>query len=152
MKKLVVFFLILCFTVSSFGSESARETIDKAVKYYKKKNYYNSYNLLNSLYQQTPEEINPYASTELYLMIQNQFYLNNFEKVIELSRKFNELFPKSKYRDNVLLLKANTLIKQKYFLPAALEVVEVLRLSDEEKITKKVSGVWPESFEVDPIV
>ena len=123
MKKLFLSIFIILISIGVYAGDSARETLDKAIRSYSKGSYFASHNVFKSLYDQIPGEINPYASVELFLMIKSQYELNNYEKVYEYSREFLENFENSQYTDDILLHKAYAMFNEKYFEVAFITAV-----------------------------
>jgi ABC-type branched-subunit amino acid transport system substrate-binding protein len=130
-----IWIILLLIPVTAFSS--SRSLMDQALKDFERKNYYDAYVIFHKVYHQLPVEVNPYASTSLFMMIRSLYFQNRHEEVIQKAGIFTEQFPESRYLDHVLYTKCASLMKSGSYFTAASFALRTIYVTDEDILRQK---------------
>ncbi|HDT12163.1 MAG TPA: hypothetical protein ENO01_00745, partial [Candidatus Marinimicrobia bacterium] len=116
--KLFILLMLILLPVNGFAS--AKSLMERGLREYDRKNYYDSFVRFNKVYHQLPVDVNPYASSALFMMIRSLYFQDQYEEVIAWSGIFLDTFKESRYYADVLFLLSRSLLKtNQYFLSAS---------------------------------
>lgn len=122
MKKRFVKLSVLLFVIllPVLGFASAKSLMERGLREYSRYNYHDAFVRFNKVYYQLPTEVNPYASSSLFMMILSLYSQDRHEEVITWSGVFLDQFKDSRYYADVLFLQSKSLMKtNRYFLSAS---------------------------------
>ncbi len=118
LKKIFIFLLFILLPVIGFAS--AKSLMERGLRDYDRKNYHEAFVRFNKVYHQLPIDVNPYASSSLYMMIRSLYYQDRHDEVITWSGIFLHNFSQSRYYADVLFIQSKSLLKtNRYFLSAS---------------------------------
>ena len=116
--KLFILLMLILLPVNGFAS--AKSLMERGLREYDRKNYHDAFVRFNKVYHQLPVEVNPYASSALFMMIRSLYFQDQYEEVITWSGIFLDTFKESRYYADVLFLLSRSLLKtNQYFLSAS---------------------------------
>jgi len=122
LKKRFVKLSVLLFVIllPVLGFASAKSLMERGLREYSRYNYHDAFVRFNKVYYQLPTEVNPYASSSLFMMILSLYSQDRHEEVITWSGVFLDQFKDSRYYADVLFLQSKSLMKtNRYFLSAS---------------------------------
>lgn len=132
------FVLILIFCLlPAMDFASTKPFVEKGLKEFERENYYEAYLLFHKAYHTLPVDVNPNASTALFMVIRSLYFLDRHEEVLEESIEFLDLFSESRYYEHVIYTKSASLIKTGRYLPAVSFALYVVYHTDDESLRNK---------------
>lgn len=118
LKKLSMLLILMLLPVAGFAS--AKSLMERGLREYDRQNYYDAFVRFNKVYHQLPVDVNPYASTALFMMIRSLYFQDRHDEVMPWCGVFLDNFNESRYYADVLFLQSKSLLKtNQYFLSAS---------------------------------
>jgi len=136
LRKILTLILIACL-LPVVVLASARSLMEEGLKEFERENYYDSYLIFHKVFHQLPVDVNPYASTSLFMVIRSLYFLDRHEDVIAQAGLFTDTFDESRYRDDVIYTKSASLIKTGRYLPAVSFALKVAYQTERESLQRK---------------
>jgi len=130
MKKRILTAILLLALALPLWPQSARDDLNSALQLYERKRYSEAAELALKGYRAVEEEVNPYASSQLFLLIRSYYHLGRYRDGLELAVHFMDSFEFSRYTDQVLYFRALMLIELGSYTEAHISALEALDFSD----------------------
>ncbi len=138
-KILSLVLVIIVVPVLVFASSLT--LMEKGLKEFERENYYDAYVIFHKVYHQLPVDVNPYASTSLFMVIRSLYFLDRHEDVITQAGLFTDTFQESRYLDHVIYTKSASLMKTRRYLPAVSFALKAAYLTQNESLRQKALGL-----------
>ncbi|HBY18800.1 MAG: hypothetical protein XD77_0286 [Marinimicrobia bacterium 46_47] len=136
LRKILILSVITCLLPAAVFA-SARSLMEDGLKEFERENYYDAYLMFHKVFHQLPVDVNPYASTSLFMVIRSLYFLDRHEDVIAEAGLFTDTFEESRYREDVLYTKSASLMKTGRYLPAVSFALKVVYQTERESLQRK---------------
>jgi ABC-type branched-subunit amino acid transport system substrate-binding protein len=130
--------LILLLVATTMLQAADRATIDRGIRYFKRGAYEKSLELFREAYDSEDPDKNVYAAISLFMIIRSNYELGHYEDVFSDSRRFEQLFPDSRYLHDVRFDRARALAKEERYYSALLSAVNILSSNADEELKNEV--------------
>ncbi len=128
---------MVLFLLPVVAFSSSRTLMERGLKDFERGDYYDAYVLFHKVYHQLPVEVNPHASSSLFMMIRSLYFQNRHDEVIRYAGRFTEQFPESRYLDHVFYTKSTSLMKSSQHFSAVSFALRTVYITDEEVLRQK---------------
>lgn len=138
MKRLLTSLAFLLICTGTLLTAADRNMADDGLRQYQWGAYEKALSTFETIFYGEPIDENVYASVALYMMIQCDSELKNYSRIIDNSRKFEQLFPQSRYLPDVLFHRAKALLERENPMAAMLNALSALSKTDDGNLEKSI--------------